>query len=86
MSEQKLTVTLTPGLGESLADVARAEGRSPESVALDAITEHVAAALQMRARILRGEADIAAGRVVPHEEVIADLARVLDAADQATKR
>ena len=83
MSDTTLTITLTPDLGASLAELARAEGRAPESVALDAIAEHVAAALEMRARILRGEADIAAGRVVPHEEVMADLARLLDAADQA---
>ena len=83
MSDTTLTITLTPDLGASLAELARAEGRAPESVALDAIAEHVAAALEMRARILRGEADIAAGRVVPHEEVLADLARLLDAADQA---
>lgn len=83
MSDTTLTITLTPDLGARLAELARAEGRAPESVALDAIAEHVAAALEMRARILRGEADIAAGRVVPHEEVMADLARLLDAADQA---
>jgi predicted transcriptional regulator len=82
MSGTTLTITLTPALGEGLAEVARAEGREPESVALDAIAEHVAATLEMRARILRGEADIAAGRTVPHEEVMADLARLLDAADQ----
>jgi predicted transcriptional regulator len=86
MGDTRLTVTLTPGLGETLAEIARAEGRSPELVALDAITEHVAANLEMRAKILRGEADIAAGRVVSHEEAMAELARVIDAADKTKNR
>ncbi|TCZ59812.1 CopG family ribbon-helix-helix protein [Roseicella aquatilis] len=83
MGEATITVTLTPGLGEDLAEIARREGRSAESVALDAITEHVAVSLEMRASILRGEADVAAGRTVAHEEVMADLARMLDDADRA---
>ncbi|MBY0331835.1 MAG: hypothetical protein K2X49_14320 [Acetobacteraceae bacterium] len=86
MVDSTLKVTLTPGLSETLAEIARTEGRSPELVALDAITEHVAANLEMRAKILRGEADIAAGRVLSHEEAMAELARVLDAADKAKKQ
>jgi predicted transcriptional regulator len=79
MKTVTLTVTVPDAVGESLADVARHEGRTAESVAADAIAEHVAAALELRAKILRGEADIAAGRVIPHEEVMEELARVLDA-------
>jgi predicted transcriptional regulator len=81
-----LTVTLPASIGESLADVARAEGRAPESVAVDAIAEHVAAALELRAKILRGEADVAAGRVVPHEEVMADLDRMIESAKRTRQR
>lgn len=72
-----LTVALPASIGSALADVARAEGRSPEAVALDAIAEHCAMLLEMRAKILRGEADVAAGRVVSHEEVMADLDRMI---------
>ena len=86
METVTLTVTLPASIGEGLADVARAEGRAPESVAVDAIAEHVAAALELRAKILRGEAHVAAGRVVPHEEVMADLDRMIDSAKRARSR
>jgi predicted transcriptional regulator len=72
-----LTVALPTSIGTALADLARAEGRSPEAVAVDAIAEHCAMLLEMRAKILRGEADIAAGRTFPHEEVMADLREIV---------
>ena len=78
MPEQTLTIALPPAIHAALADVARSEGRPIESVAVDAIAEHVASSFELRARILRGTADIAAGRVVPHEEVMADLHRIID--------
>jgi predicted transcriptional regulator len=83
MSSDSLTIALPPGLAASLADLAQGAGRSPESVAIDAIAEHVAVALEMRASIQRGQADVVAGRVVSHEDVMADLADILDAADRA---
>ncbi|MGX9965171.1 CopG family ribbon-helix-helix protein [Roseomonas sp. F4] len=81
MAEMNLTVSLPETIGDALAEMARAEGRAPESLVLDAVAEHVAASLEMRARILRGEADLAAGRIVPHEEVMASLRGIVDAAD-----
>ena len=86
METVSLTITLPASIGTGLADVARTEGRAPESVAVDAIAEHVACAMEMRAKILRGEADFAAGRVVEHEEVVADLNRMLDALDRSGAR
>lgn len=80
-----LTISLPGSIGDSLAEVARVEGRAPESVALDAIAGHVAAALELRAKIIRGEADIAAGRTVPHEEVMAELERMITAAEQSSQ-
>jgi predicted transcriptional regulator len=49
-------------------------------VAVDAIAEHRAMPLEMRAKILRGEADIAAGRSFSHKEVRADLRGIVAAA------
>jgi predicted transcriptional regulator len=75
-----IALALPHPIGDSLADVARYEGRTPEAVALDAIAEHCAAMLEMRAKILRGEADVAAGRIASHEEVMADLNAIVAAA------
>jgi len=76
----QIQVELPDAVGRALADLARAEGRAPESVAVDAIAEHVAAAFELRAAILRGEADVAAGRVVGHEAVMAGLDQIIAAA------
>ncbi|WP_439595103.1 CopG family ribbon-helix-helix protein [Falsiroseomonas sp.] len=86
MVETSLTVSLPPTLSDALAEMARAEGRPPESLVVDAVAQHVASALELRACILRGEADLAAGRVVPHEEVMADLDAIIAAAEERTAR
>jgi predicted transcriptional regulator len=79
MADMNLTVSLPQTTGDALSDMARAEGRAPGSLVLDTVAEHVAASLEMWARILRGGADLAAGRVVPHEEVIAGLRGIVTA-------
>lgn len=69
----RLTIDLPEELGASIAALATAEGRAPEAVALDALASHMAEQLELRARMLRGEADIAAGRVVSNELVMAEM-------------
>ena len=76
----ELKLQLPAAIHDALADIARGQGRSPQSVALDAIAAHCAAALELRASILRGEADFAAGRVVDHEDVIAGLRSIVETA------
>jgi predicted transcriptional regulator len=80
LRDMPMTVALPASIGAAPSDLARAEGRSPEAVAVDAIAEHRAMPLEMRAKILRGEADIAAGRSFSHKEVRADLRGIVAAA------
>jgi len=69
----RLTIDIPDALGADIVAMAAAEGRAPEAVALDALASHIAEQLELRARLLRGEADIAAGRVVPHDVVMAEM-------------
>lgn len=69
----RLTIEIPDALGASIAAEAAAEGRAPEALALDALAEHMAELLEIRARLLRGEADIAAGRTVPNDAVMAEM-------------
>jgi predicted transcriptional regulator len=79
MADMNLTVSLPQSTGDAVTDMARAQGRAPASLVLDAVAEHVAASPGMCARILRGDANLAAGRVVPHEKVIAGLRGIVAA-------
>ena len=79
-SAEHLALEIPSTIHKALTEIARVEGRTLQSVAVDAIAEHCAAALEMRASILRGEADVAAGRMIPHEDVIAGLRDIIESA------
>ncbi|HYZ31686.1 MAG TPA: ribbon-helix-helix protein, CopG family [Crenalkalicoccus sp.] len=68
-----LSVNLSDDLAERLQRMAREARSTPEDLILAALRERLAEEDALAAAIARGEADIAAGRVVPHEEVMREL-------------
>lgn len=67
------SVELPEDVADALRAVANGMQSSPERLLADAARGLLADHAAMEAAIARGEADVAAGRVVPHEEVMAEL-------------
>jgi predicted transcriptional regulator len=62
---------LTPELEQRLEQVAAQSGRTPEELAHEALDRFVTEQEEILAAIQEGDDDIAAGRVLDHEEVVA---------------
>ncbi len=68
-----LTVRLTPELKNRLGKLAEHTHRTKSFLAEEAIAGYVERELEIVAGIERGLADMDAGRIVPHEDVMADI-------------
>jgi predicted transcriptional regulator len=73
MTSTTLTVRLSPELKARLGKLAERTQRSKSFLAGEAIGNYVERELEIVAGIERGLDDMKAGRVVPHEEVMADI-------------
>ena len=73
MASTTLTVRLTPELKARLGTLAERTQRTKSFLAGEAIGGYVERELAIVAGIERGLEDMKAGRVVPHEEVMADI-------------
>lgn len=73
MASTTLTVRLTPELKARLAQLAERTRRTKSFLAEEAIAGYVERELQIVAGIERGLEDMKAGRVVPHDDVMADM-------------
>ena len=73
-----LTVPLEPEVDLQLARLAERTRRTPASLAAEAIAVHVARETEIIDAIHRGLADMKAGRLVPHDEAMAELDAVVD--------
>ena len=80
MSGTTLTVHVSGELRKKLAILAKRTGRSNSVLAAEAIADYVARETAIGARIERGLEDMRAGRVVPHDEVMAEVDSVIDRA------
>jgi len=78
MESTTLTVRLTPELKRRLGELAERTRRTRSFLAGEAIADYVARELAIVAGIERGLEDMRAGRVVPHEEVMADVDAMFD--------
>ena len=78
-----ITVRISPETKAELDRLAALTRRSRSFLAADALTRYLGEELEIVDGILAGLADADAGRVVPHEEVVADLERIIA---QARKR
>ena len=75
-----MTIRLDPQVKEKLGRLAHGTKRSRSFLAGEAVGAYVDRELAIIDGIQRGLADMEAGRVVPHEEAVAELQAVIDAA------
>jgi len=80
-----MTIRLDPEVKEKLGRIARDTRRSRSFLAAEAVAAFVDRELQIIEGIQRGLADMEAGRVVPHEQVVAEGRAIIDAAKAAKK-
>lgn len=72
-----ITIRVTPDLKEKLGRLAQDTRRTKSFLAAEALDAYVNRELQIIEGIQRGLADMAAGRVTPHEEVMAQAAKIV---------
>lgn len=77
-----MTIRVTPEIKEKLGRLARSTRRSSSFLAVEAIEAYVNRELQIIEGIHAGLADMAAGRATPHEDVMAEAARIIAEARQ----
>ncbi len=75
-----MTVRLSTELKDKLERVSQKTRRSKSFLAADAIEAFVTRELRLMEMIEDGRADVAAGRTVPHDEVMADIDAIIDQA------
>ncbi|MGO1076935.1 CopG family ribbon-helix-helix protein [Inquilinus sp. CA228] len=80
-----MTIRLDPEVKEKLGRIARDTRRSRSFLAAEAVAAFVDRELEIIEGIQRGLADMEAGRVVPHEQVVAEGRAIIDAAKAAKK-
>ena len=84
-SSTTLTVRLSPELKDGLARLAAGTRRTRSFLAAEAIEAYVKRELAIVEAIQRGLEDVRAGRVVPHEQVEAEIYALIEEAE-ARKR
>ena len=84
-SSTTLTVRLSPEVKDSLAKLAAGTRRTNSFLAAEAIEAYVKRELPIVEAINRGLEDVRAGRVVPHDQVEAEISAIIEQAE-ARKR
>ncbi|WP_298288355.1 CopG family ribbon-helix-helix protein [Novosphingobium sp.] len=79
-----MTIRVTPDLKEKLGRLAQGTRRTKSFLAAEALDAYVNRELEIIEGIQRGLADMAAGRVIPHDEVMAQADKII--ADARQKR
>jgi predicted transcriptional regulator len=77
-----MTIRVTPALKEKLGRLAHNTRRTKSFLAAEAVEAYVNRELQIIEGIQRGLADMAAGRVTPHEDVMARADEIIAEARQ----
>ncbi len=76
-----MTIRVSPETKTKLERIAADTRRSKSFLAAEAVSAYVERELEIIDGIKRGMADAAAGRVVPHDEAIAEIYAAIDAAE-----
>lgn len=79
-SSTTMTIRISPDVKERLGRLAHDTRRSKSFLAGEAVVAYVERELDIIDGIQRGLADVAAGRVVPHDVAMAEIQAVIDAA------
>jgi predicted transcriptional regulator len=77
-----MTIRVPVAVHEKLARLSKGTKRSRSYLAAEAVSAYVDRELSIIEGIELGLADVAAGRVTSHDEVIAELYAVIDAAER----
>jgi len=75
-----MTIRISPDTKEKLGRLAHDTSRSKSFLATEAVTDYVERELEIIEGIQQGLADVKAGRVVPHDDAMAEAYDVIDAA------
>lgn len=75
-----ITIRVTPDLKEKLGRLAQGTRRTKSFLAAEALDAYVNRELEIIEGIQRGLADMAAGRVIPHDEAMARIDAAIEAA------
>ena len=76
-----MTIRVSPETKSKLERIAADTRRSKSFLAAEAVSAYVERELEIIDGIKRGMADAAAGRVVPHDEAMAEIYAAIDAAE-----
>lgn len=74
-----MTIRVSADVKEKLGRLARDTRRSKSYLAAEAVSAYVDRELEIIDGIQRGIADVGAGRVVPHDDAMAEIYGVIDA-------
>jgi predicted transcriptional regulator len=80
------TIRVTPETKQKLERIAADTRRSKSFLAAEAVTAYVDRELEIIGGIKRGLADVEAGRVVPHEQVMAEARQIVAKAKKKAAR
>jgi predicted transcriptional regulator len=80
-----MTIRIGIDVKEKLERLARGARRSKSYLAAEAVSTYVERELEIIEGIQRGLADIEAGRVVSHDQAMAEIYAVVDGADRDRK-
>lgn len=72
-----MTIRVRPDVKEKLARIAAGTRRTQSFLAGEAVAAYVERELEIIEGIERGLADAEAGRVIPHEQAVADMREVI---------
>lgn len=82
MTSMTMTIRVPSELHDKLGRLSAGTRRSRSFLAAEAVAAYVERELAIIEGIEHGLEDVAAGRVVPHDEVIAGLESIIDAAER----
>ncbi len=72
-----MALQLTPDLERELQHLAAQSNSTPDEIAQHALEDFVAYRRDLNEAVKRGDEDIAAGRVLEHDQVVARMERLL---------
>lgn len=82
---ETMTFRMTPETKRQLETIAQETRRSKAFLAAEAVAAYARHEIEIIEGIKRGMADVEAGRVVPHDEAMAQIDAVIAAAEAAAK-
>ena len=86
MPSQTMTIRLNDQLKQKLERLSESTNRTEDDLAAEAVAAYVDREFKIIEGIQRGLADVDAGRLVPHEQAMARLDAVIEAAERRRER